>query len=786
MLSRFSFALALAVAVLVPAAVHAQIAPTAVVDGPAVLSFGATLTVNGARSIAAPGASIVRYRWTLDGGAPVETALSSFTFVPGPASPLPPGLHTVLLVVVDDVGMQSSPAEHVVRVVDDIAPTAVIDAPATLLVGRDLTASAARSFDVGGRIVSYSWTLDAGAPVETASPSVTFDVDPASPLAPGPHTLSLVVNDDSGNQSTPAAATVLVFAPDTAAPTAVLDAPATVTAGAPFTLSGARSFDVGGAVQEYRFALDGGAPVVTPDATVVVTATLSVGTHTASLVVVDDSGNTSAPAIASIEVVSATAPVAVITAPATVPAGQSFSVSGDRSFDPDGRIVEYRWTLDARPVVVTPDPIFTVAADPASPLGVGPHTIQLVVMDDSGNLSTADVARVIVADLDAPTAVLDAPAFVAYGQDIVASAARSFDAGGRLVRYTWTLDGGAPIETTSPAITFDVDPALPLAPGPHTLHLVVADDSGNESAAATAVVRVLDGAAPTAVADAPASVVSGQPVQVSGSRSFDIGGSIVEYRWTIDGGPAIVTDVADLALGTAGDGALAVGVHTVTLVVVDDSGNVSSPDTARIDVLPPPDTTAPVVTLVTPANGGVYALGARVAAAFSCDDADSGIATCVGTTDAGAFIDTASVGAKSFTVRATDAAGNVTTVTHTYTVGFVFTGFFAPVDNLPVLNAGQAGRTYPIKWRLADATGAPVTDLATFVDLRDSAIACDAAPEDVLEEQFSLIASSTLRYDAADDQFIYHWRTVKGMAGCRLLQLTLSDGSKHWAKFRLR
>jgi DNA-binding beta-propeller fold protein YncE len=82
------------------------------------------------------------------------------------------------------------------------------------------------------------------------------------------------------------------------------------------------------------------------------------------------------------------------------------------------------------------------------------------------------------------------------------------------------------------------------------------------------------------------------------------------------------------------------------------------------------DTTMPSVTITTPAAQAVYAMGQAVKANYGCidDTGGSGIATCVGTVPNGSPIDTSGAGTKSFTVTATDNAGNQTVTTRNYTV----------------------------------------------------------------------------------------------------------------------
>ena len=85
---------------------------------------------------------------------------------------------------------------------------------------------------------------------------------------------------------------------------------------------------------------------------------------------------------------------------------------------------------------------------------------------------------------------------------------------------------------------------------------------------------------------------------------------------------------------------------------------------------PPADTTAPNVSIATPADGATYTQGQVVNASYSCTDevGGSGIATCAGPVANGAPIDTATAGGHTFTVNATDVAGNPGSDSANYTV----------------------------------------------------------------------------------------------------------------------
>ena len=88
---------------------------------------------------------------------------------------------------------------------------------------------------------------------------------------------------------------------------------------------------------------------------------------------------------------------------------------------------------------LAPDTDLVIAIDANKPLPVGRHTFELEVQDDSGNRSKPMRAQILVMDQTAPTAVIDAPQIVPFGQGFTLSGRRSVDAGGgKVVRYIWT------------------------------------------------------------------------------------------------------------------------------------------------------------------------------------------------------------------------------------------------------------------------------------------------------------------------------------------------------------
>jgi hypothetical protein len=142
------------------------------------------------------------------------------------------------------------------------------------------------------------------------------------------------------------------------------------------------------------------------------------------------------------------------------------------------------------------------------------------------------------------------------------------------------------------------------------------------------------------------------------------------------------------------------------------------------------------------------------------------------------------VGTTTVTVTATDAVGNQTTGQFTVTVLYNFAGFFAPVDNLPVLNVVNAGKGVPVKFSLSGDKGLSIFAAGSPYSMT---INCDGSlPQSDIEETVNA-GSSSLSYSSTLDQYNYVWKTENSWAGtCRQLVVKLNDGSEHRASFKFK
>ena len=146
------------------------------------------------------------------------------------------------------------------------------------------------------------------------------------------------------------------------------------------------------------------------------------------------------------------------------------------------------------------------------------------------------------------------------------------------------------------------------------------------------------------------------------------GGAVVTADYSCadePGGSGLDTCTGPVADGDPIDTST-VGPQTFTVTATDNAGNTATVTHTYTVV----DDTDPTATITTPTDDDSFVIGDEITADYDCADepGGSGLDTCTGPVADGDPIDTSTVGPQTFTVTATDNAGNTATSTHTYTV----------------------------------------------------------------------------------------------------------------------
>jgi aminopeptidase YwaD len=143
-------------------------------------------------------------------------------------------------------------------------------------------------------------------------------------------------------------------------------------------------------------------------------------------------------------------------------------------------------------------------------------------------------------------------------------------------------------------------------------------------------------------------------------------------------------------------------------------------------------------------------------------------------------LDTGSVGAK--TIVCTDDTAHSSNVE--YNVIYDFAGFIDPVDNPPALNVANSGQAIPLKWRITDVNGVPVTDLAS-VAVSSVNLACSLGTSSDPVDEYAAGASGL--QNMGDGYYQFNWATPKSYAkSCKTVRLDIGEGlgMEHTALFQ--
>jgi hypothetical protein len=361
---------------------------------------------------------------------------------------------------------------------------------------------------------------------------------------------------------------------------------------------------------------------------------LSPGSHTFAVEAKDTAGNLSSAANFTWTINTTAPPTPVIISPPANPTNQT---NASFSFGDTQAGVSFQCQLDGSG--------FSACTSPqnyAGPLSQGSHTFAVEAKDTAGNLSGAANFTWTIDTTAPPTPVITSTPANPTNQTGPSFSFSDTEAG---VSFQCELDGSAFSACSSPTNYSG------LSQGSHTFSVKAQDAAGNQSAAAIFTWTIDTTAPPTPVlTSTPANPTN----QTSASFSFSDTQAGVSFQCQLDGSAFSTCSSPKTYSG------LRQGNHTFSVNAHDAAGNQSGAEsfTWTIDTTAPPK---PVITS-TPANPTN-----QTSASFSFTDTEAGVRFQCQLDNSAYNVCSSPVfypgplsqGKHSFTVRAKDAAGNL-------------------------------------------------------------------------------------------------------------------------------
>jgi PKD repeat protein len=319
-------------------------------------------------------------------------------------------------------------------------------------------------------------------------------------------------------------------------------------------LDGGASVDSDGDIVEYRWEHGG----TEETGTIVETTVSEPGRYEVTLTVTDDDGATDSTTRALlVGDGDGTSPIARMEISDRHPAvGDTVTVDGSESTDPNGEIVEYRWEHGG-----TEETGETISLTPSEE---GSYEVTLTVTDDDGATDTTS-QTIDVGSNQAPTAdMVISHLEPDLGETVYFNGKASIDADGEIVEYRWEHGGH---EETGEIMETSVSEK-----GPYEVTLTVTDDDGaTDSTTREIQVGGSEGNTPPTAKFRTNTTEPdvGEVVFFDAGNSRDPDGDIVEYRWEDGDGDSLTGQVVQAA-GPRNR------AYQVTLTVTDDDGATDS------------------------------------------------------------------------------------------------------------------------------------------------------------------------------------------------------------------
>lgn len=262
-------------------------------------------------------------------------------------------------------------------------------------------------------------------------------------------------------------------------------------------------------------------------------------------------------------------------------AGSPVSFDASDSFDFDGIIVSYAWDFNGDGSDDSDQPFAEYTF-----VQPGTFNVALTVTDDAGNGDTV-IREITVSGAvengssnpnQRPIAAFSIlPTQPLAGETITFDGTASSDIDGSIANYSWDFDGDGDPDASQSIATH-----VFAAPGTFGVSLTVVDDTGNLDTLTRSIIVGESGQSTTEVTPSiqppiasfqisPATPAPEQLIQLNGTSSLDLDGTIVAFAWDFDEDALIdsTAPIAEISYAST-------GTYNITLTVTDNDGNTDT------------------------------------------------------------------------------------------------------------------------------------------------------------------------------------------------------------------
>ncbi|MEN6441922.1 MAG: PKD domain-containing protein, partial [Syntrophobacter sp.] len=264
--------------------------------------------------------------------------------------------------------------------------------------------------------------------------------------------------------------------------------------------------------------------------------------------------------------------------------GDRVTLDGSKSSDVDGDALTFRWSFASKPSGSTASVSGTDEVKPTFVMDApGAYVAQLIVND--GKLDSTPATVSITSQNSRPTANAGPGQTALVGSTVTLDGSKSTDVDGDLLTFKWSLTS-KPAESDAAVSDFtEVRPTLVIdKAGAYIAQLIVNDGTVDSTPATVSIIT--ENSKPVANTGSDQTVFVGDTVTLDGSKSTDVDGDQLAFRWSFiskppgsgatlpnpeDVRPAFVVDMPGtyIAQLIVNDGRVDSTPATVTIITVN-------------------------------------------------------------------------------------------------------------------------------------------------------------------------------------------------------------------------